>query len=140
MGNKKTWDSLTSDEKTTLLNHWFYYYGGVIMTLKDMEDFRALSNTKQDAIFDHIISSFMYRRTIKSNALVKALREGKIDELFSYSISFDDIVEYQLENVYEEAKNIIFNELLQTFIYPQPPVPMDVAIVIEDEDENNKKL
>ncbi len=139
MNNKKKWELLTPEEKTTLLNHWFYYYGGIIMTLKDMEDFRKLSKSKQDDIFDHIITIFLYKRTIQSNMLIKALREGKIDELFACSLDYGDIVEYQQENIYEEIKQMIFDELLQTFIYPQPPVPMDVAIVIE-EDNKGKNL
>lgn len=135
MGNKKTWDSLTPAEKTTLLDHWFYYYGGVILTLKDMEDFRKLSESRQDDIFHHILTNLLYRNTIKTNLFVACMREGKLDELFSHSLSFDDIVEYQMENVYEELKQFLFDELLQTYIYPQPPVPMDIAIVVEDDDE-----
>ena len=31
MEQRKTWEEYSNEEKTTLLNHWVYYYGGIIM-------------------------------------------------------------------------------------------------------------
>lgn len=137
MGNKKTWEEYTSEEKTTLLNHWFYYYGGIIMTLKDIEEFRKLSASRQDDIFNHIVTSFIFQNTIKSNLLLTCLREEKIDELFTHSLTRELFTDERL-NKYEEARRIISEEILNTFINPELPVPMDVAIVISDDEEPKK--
>lgn len=138
MGNKRLWEEYTEEEKTTLLNHWFYYYGGTIMTLKDIEDFRALSETRQDEIFNHIVTNYIFRRTIQSNLLVACIRDNKVDELFNHSLTKKDLKQEQ-EEIYERVRSIISNELISTFISPEPPVPMDIGIVVTEEDEEPKK-
>ena len=129
MESKKSWEEFTSEEKTTLLNHWFYYYGGVVMTLKDMEEFRKISSTRQDDIFDHIVTNFIFKKTIQSNVLVLCMREKKLDELFSHSLNREQIKEEDLE-AFSDVRGMLSNEILSTFIYPEPPVPMDIDIEI----------
>ena len=131
MKNNKRWEDFTKEEKTTLLEHWFYYYGGLIMTLKDLEDFREISSTRQDEIFAHIVTNYIFRNTIKSNMLLTFLREDKIDELLNASLSIDNFSEDK-RNIYEEIRIIISNELLNTFINPEPSVPMDLEVIITD--------
>lgn len=137
MSSKKVWEEYTPEEQTTLLNHWFYYYGGVVMTLKDLENFRNLSTTRQKDIFDHIVTSFIYQRTIKSNLLIACLREDKTEELFKQSLHRESFTEDLLEK-YEHVRQEITEEIFNTFINPEPPVPMDIAIVIEDDHKPKK--
>ena len=124
---KRSWQEYNSEEKTTLLTHWFYYYGGVIMTLKDMEDFRNLVVTRQDQIFNHIVTNYVFRDTIQSNLLVSAMRSDRVDELFSLSLS-DEILKELDED--ETIRRRISDEIIETFINPQPPVPMDIEVVV----------
>ena len=107
------------------------------MTLEDMEQFRKLSATRQDDIFDHIITIYIFLKTIQSNTLVISLRNKKVDELFSHSLKRDMVKESILEQ-YEEVRRMISTEIINTFINPEPPVPMDIGIIIED-GENHKK-
>ena len=130
MEQRKTWEEYSNEEKTTLLNHWVYYYGGIIMTLKDIEEFRLLSSTRQDELFNHIVTNYIFRNTIQSNMLLFFLREGKINELLNASVSINDFSP-ERRSVYEEVRNMIANELLDTFISPEPSIPMDIEIVIK---------
>ena len=91
MEQEKNWEEYTKEEQTTLLNHWVYYYGGIIMTLKDFEDFRVLSTTKQDEIFDHNISY-----------LIEILKTLKIKY-----IVFEDIDRYQDVEIFEIRNNFV---------------------------------
>ena len=132
MPKDKKWEEFTEEEKTSLLNHWFYYYGGTIMTLKDIENFRKISGTKQDEIFNHIVTLYIYKRTIQSNLLVACLREQKTDELFAQSLKLEDVLEGK-EQAFEDIRKMITNEILSSFIAPEPPVPMDIHIIVEDD-------
>ncbi len=125
---KRCWEDYTSEEKTTLLTHWFYYYGGTLMTLKDMEDFRKLVAERQDDIFDHIVTSYAKYCTIQSNRLVYAMRDNAVDNLFSSSLDEETMKELDEK---EGVRRIISSEIIETFISPEPPVPMDIRIVVK---------
>ena len=107
------------------------------MTLKDVEDFRKLSSSRQDDVFNHIVTSFIFQKTIKSNLLVTCMREEKVDELFSHSIQREMFTDEILEQ-YEAARRMISEEIFNTFINPEPPVPMDIEILVKD-DKHPKK-
>ena len=130
MDNKKLWEDFTKSEQTILLNHWVYYYGGIVMTLKDLEDFNTLSETRQDDIFNHIVTCFIYKRSIQSSMLIMCLRDNKIEDLFNTSLSIDNI-EDSKKDLYYKARRIISNELLDTFINPELS-NTGVEIIIEE--------
>ena len=131
MEKSKKWEDFTSEEKTNLLNHWFHYYGGVLMTLKDIELFDELSKIKQDAIFNHIVTLYIYKKTIQSNMLISFMRENKLADLFSANLVRPMLSNKALE-FYEEVRDIISNEIYKTYLKPEPPVPMDVEIIVEE--------
>ena len=128
---KKTWEEYTKDEQTTLLNHWVYYYGGILMTLQDFSDFRILSSTRQDEIFNHIVTILLFKNTIQSSLLVTCMREGSINDLFAHSLKREDLTE-ETKPIYDSARKFLSAELINTFINPAPPVPMDIIKDVED--------
>ena len=131
MEQRKTWEEYSNEEKTTLLNHWVYYYGGIIMTLKDIEEFILLSSTRQDDIFNHIVTNYIFRNTIQSNMLLFFLREGKINELLNASVSINDFSEDK-KDVYLDVRNEICNEIVNSFIKPKKSEPMDIEIIVDN--------
>jgi hypothetical protein len=94
-----------------------------------MEDFRKVSSTKQDEVFSHIITNYIFRNTIQSNVLISFLRQDKLDQLFSISIHDDDIKEEDKE-FFSTIRRDISSEILESYIYPEPPVPMDLEIIV----------
>ena len=134
---KKTWEDFSLEEKQSLLNHWFYYYGGAIMTLKEMDDFRKLASQRADDIFSHIVTNYVFNHTIQSNLLLNTMRAGKVDELFALSITPDKVVPGK-ENVLEDIRLRISDEILGSFVCPEPPIPMDVVIMVDDTENGNQ--
>ncbi len=132
MEKNKKWEDFTSEEKTNLLNHWFHYYGGVLMTLKDIELFDELSKIKQDAIFNHIVTLYIYKKTIQSNMLISFMRENKLADLFSANLVRPMLSNEEALEFYEEVRDIISNEIYKTYLKPEPSVPMDVEITVEE--------
>ncbi len=130
MERKNAWEDYTSEEKTNLLNHWFHYYGGMLMTFDDFEKFHELASTKQDDLFDHIVTLFIARETIQSNLLIHCIRENEVDKLFKNSIKREK-VDPQLKDLYEGYRNDVFNEIITTFLNPEPPIPLDIAIMVK---------
>ena len=126
---KKTWETISPEEKRSLLNHWFYYYGGTVMTLKEMDDFNTLATQRPDDIFRHIVTISAFNHTIQSNLLLQCMQKGTLDELFGYSITPDQIVPGK-EQEFEDYRSMIFDEILGTFVNPEPAVPMDIVITV----------
>lgn len=130
MEKAKKWEEYTPQEKTDLLNHWFYYYGGTLISFQEIEDFRTLALTRQDDIFDFIMTSLITSNTIQSNLLVYCMRQNKVDELFEHVVKFSSLPADEQQKL-SSIKQRITDEIVGTFLNPEPPVPMDVAIVIE---------
>ena len=133
--NRKKWDEFSKEEKTSLLNHWFYYYGGVIVTLEEIEKFGELAKTKQEEIFNYITTSLICNNTIQTNVLVACMRQNKIDELFEHVINVQSIEDEAAKAQIEEVRNYIVKEMVHSYLYPEPPVPMSVDVVVPEEDQ-----
>ena len=133
--NRKKWDEFSKEEKTSLLNHWFYYYGGVIVTLEEIEKFGELAKTKQEEIFNYITTSLICNNTIQTNVLVACMRQNKVDELFEHVINVQSIEDEAARAQIEEVRNYIVKEMVHSYLYPEPPVPMSVEVVAPEEDQ-----
>jgi len=128
---KKTWEEYNKEEKETLLNHWFYYYGGMLMTPKDLEDFQSLSKTKQDEVFNHIVTNYIFNSTIQSNLLLMFMREGKVDEFLKHSIDPSKLSE-ENKAAFNDIRNMIAKEVSTTFLSPEPPVPLKLQVEVSE--------
>ena len=132
-GKDKKWNEYSSEEKSNILNFWFYYYGGVLVTLDEIERFRKLAMTKQDEIFNYITTSFIVNNTIQTNVLVAAMRQDKVEELFK-SLIDEKQLEDKLRIRLEATKDSLIKEIVHSYLFPEPPVPMNVQIIVDDDD------
>lgn len=109
----KKWEEYTKEEQTGYLIHWFCYYGNMIFNLQELEDFKKLAETRQDDIFNHIVTIFICKDTIQSGMLFSYMKEDKIDELFAVSLTKEKIPETEKDDLsaYEDIRNIITTEL-----------------------------
>ena len=131
MSNIKRWEDLDLSRKVTLLNHWFYYYGGTIVTLDEIEKFSELAKTNADDIFDFILTSFLLKKTIQTNVLVGAMRADDIKGLFDVLIKYNDMDDEQKKK-FDPIRCSLLEEIEGTYLNPEPPVPMNVAIIVDD--------
>ena len=129
----KKWNDYSNEDKSNILNHWFYYYGGVLVTLEEIEEFRKLAMTRQDDIFNYIVTSSLINKTIQTNVLVAYMRENRVDELFEHLIDMGNLSEPARRKV-EAVRDFLIKEIVHTYLFPEPPVPMNIQIVIDEEE------
>ena len=108
----KKWEDYSKQEQTNYLVYWFHQYGNMIYTFEELENFQKLAETRQDDIFNHIVTSFICMNTIKSGLLLTSMRENKVDELFEKSIT-KKIIEDEDLNDYEAIRDIVVKEIIQ---------------------------
>ena len=135
----KNWEDIPKEKKTQLLNHWFHYYGGVIMTLDEILAFSKLAEEKQDEIFDLIITNYVVNDTIQSNVLVASMRKGKVQELLDSVVKYSELSEEE-KNKMKRLRQFIAEEIITTYNTPEPPVPMDIDVVVLKKENNGQDL
>ena len=108
----KKWEDYSKQEQTNYLVYWFHQYGNMIYTFEELENFQKLAETRQDDIFNHIVTSLICMNTIKSGLLLTSMRENKVDELFEKSIT-KKIIEDEDLNDYEAIRDIVVKEIIQ---------------------------
>lgn len=131
MEKGKLWEEYSLEDKADILNFWFYYYGGVIVTLDEIEKFRELAKERPDDIFNYIVTSSFVQNTIQTNVLVACMRQDKLDELFATVINYEKLEENEKEYFRGLRKDLI-TAIVKAYHKPEPPVPMDVGIVVEE--------
>ena len=106
----KKWEEYTKEEQTNYLTYWFHYYGNMMYNFQELEDFRKLASTRQDEIFDHIVTEFIFRDTIQSGTLLLSMRKNKVEELFKTNLDRGKIKEEGLSE-YEKIRYMIVAEI-----------------------------
>ena len=110
----KKWEEYTKEEQTNYLTHWFHYYGNMIYNFQELEDFRKLAETRQDDIFDHIVTELLFNNTIQSGMLLKCMRENKLEELFETSLNKEKVMKIFVEDAlpeYEKLRDEVTQEI-----------------------------
>ena len=112
----KKWEDYSKEEQTNYLTHWFHYYGNMMYNFQELEDFRKLASTRQDDIFNHIVTEFLFRNTIQSGMLLTSMRKNKTEELFKTNLTKEKVLEVNQEGVveYEKIRDIVVSEITGT--------------------------
>jgi hypothetical protein len=110
----KKWEEYSKKEQTNYLTYWFHHYGNILYTLQELEDFGKLASTRQDDIFNHIVTEFIFKDTIQSGMLLAYMRENKIEELFEMSLTKEKVEEVNKEGIseYNEIRDVIVKEII----------------------------
>ena len=133
MGKVKKWEDLDLSRKVELLNHWYYYYGNEFITFEEWDNFGKFAETHADNIFDFIMTSFLSEQhTIQTGVLVRAMRMGIVDELFNVIVKYGNMSDEE-KKAFDPVRCTLLDELETTYKDPQPPVPMNGVIVVEEE-------
>ena len=105
----KKWEDYSKEEQTNYLTHWFHYYGNMMYNFQELEDFRELAKTRQDDIFNHIVTEFLFQNTIQSGMLLTCMRDNKIEELFQTNLTREKVLEVNKDGLsdYEKIRDIV---------------------------------
>jgi len=117
MEKGKRWEEYTKDEQSKLLNHWYIYYGGLVVTFAEIEQFHELVPNHLDDIFDFIVTSFVANDTIQSNFLTICMRNNKLDDLFAHVVKCNQLTQKELEDIIP-IRQFILDEIVDTYNNP----------------------
>ena len=137
MERKKTWYELSEDEKTTLLIFWFRYYGGMVFTMDEYDQFIKLAQRRQDDIFAHIVTRAITEDTMQSNVLLQQMRNRKVEDLFKTSYKRSKLPE-DLMNYFDYVAGNITDQMMRDY-ESSVDEPISFMIVIADEDKHEKQ-
>lgn len=134
----KDFDDYTKDEQTALLLHWWYYYGKIIFTLEEIENFKKMIEKDSRQIL--ALATLGYYHGITNQPIIAAMRQNKMDELLATIPNFND--EKTKESFLTIEKDLI-KELVKTYNNPEPSIPLDQTTLTNQilnilEKSNNK--
>lgn len=127
----KSFDEYTQEEKETILNHWFYYYGKSIITMKELELFNELVKNKTNMVWD--IAVISYIDGYSSYGLLNAMRSNSLEEYFeTIRKKKEDYYNFPPKKTYYFWKqNKLISEIVRTYNNPEPAVEMEFSQIVE---------
>lgn len=99
-----------------LLLHWWHYYGKLMYTLKELEDFEAIIDKKgAEKVFEAVVGSFLYGDG-SNTILLLSIRKNQVDELFK---SLPNIEEFSDDKVmeYNKVKEFLLAQIEKTYLH-----------------------
>ena len=125
---KKKWEEYTKEEKCELLTHTFYYYGKLMFSLADFEDYQKLCEKRADDVFKTIVLGFVMNAG-GPTLILNAIHAGKAEELLS---SYKDVVKtYHIEKEFEDYCEGVLVDIVKTFKNPEPAIPLSEEQIID---------
>lgn len=117
----KKWNEYTKDEKFSLLNHWFHYYGKLVYTLKELENFQDLVNKDSNKMFTAAVTCYIAGGN--SSLLLTGLRQD--------GEKFIDVAENRgrdlraaNEDEYDATVSSFIEEIVHTYNHRAPDIPL----------------
>ncbi len=117
----KQFSEYSLSEKKELLIHWWHYYGKVMYTLEEMNQFRQMIEENCDQVM--MMAIFGYVDGITSQPIIAAMRAGKLEELKS-TLPKPEEQDDKFKEVYSMVEAELIKELVKTYNNPEPSVPM----------------
>lgn len=127
----------SEEEREELLMHWWHYYGKVMYTFAELEEFRKL--VKENSMLMKDVALTSYLLGYSSQGLIKAMRTNDLDNYLVGIKAFTKSAEYK--QVEDELEQIFLAEVVGTYNRPEPDVPMDknsmIAQIVDLLGKNN---
>ena len=74
----KKWEEYKIEEKKKILNHWYSYYGRIIVSLEEWQTFLGLLDYNIEEVYKVAVMSYIHN--IGPQVLVTAISYNKVDE------------------------------------------------------------
>ncbi|MDO4283310.1 MAG: hypothetical protein Q4D02_06685 [Clostridia bacterium] len=99
-----------------LLIHWWHYYGSMIYTLQELEDFRKLIAEKgEEKILEVAVASFICDDG-KNTMLLICMRENRVDELLATLPKIEEMSKEAREQYYK-IKEEFLRQITHTYFH-----------------------
>lgn len=118
----KSWNEYTKEEKIILMRHWWHYYGKMVFTLAEYEQFNELLESKCDLIY--AIAVLGYTNNISSQTLINAMRNDELPQFFNVISNVIESDDENVKTIFGVASASFISEIVTTYNNPQPSVPM----------------
>ena len=122
----KTFDSYSDEERVTLLMHWWYYYGKVIINFGECMQFYDL--VKKDSRFMMDVALCSYVDGKSSQYLIEAMRNGKVGEYLGTVKESTKLPSYK--KTVSELEKPFLTEVVGTYNNPEPSIPFTIEDIV----------
>lgn len=133
----KKWNDYNPEEKIKLLQHWWYYYGKVLITLAEWQHFSQLVKKDSNSIFLIAVTSYISGKG--SQYLVLAIRDNRVNELITALQKVEETADEHFKTEYTRAENSFISMLVGSYNNPKPSVPMEPSVMAEQFEEIVKR-
>jgi len=123
----KKFKDYTPQEKKELLLHWWHYYGKMLYTFAEMEQFSTMIDENANQVMELAIAGFV--NGITSQPIIVAMRENNLEELKATLPNVEDDEEFR--EFYNQVEDVLVAELVETYNNPEPSIPMEPKILSE---------
>ena len=107
-------------ERKELLMHWWYYYGKLLVSLAEYEEFERLVDEDSSLMMDVAVMSFLVGES--SQMLIGAMRQDKVNEYLDLVRRMKD--EEYFKKIEEDVQAAFIEEVVGTYNSPEPDIPM----------------
>lgn len=125
---KKKFSEYSQNEKEELLMHWWFYYGKMLVTSAESEEFNELVKKDSDLIKDAAMVAYILGES--SQGIINAMRTNNLDNYFEDIRSYVTSVQYRV--IVEAAEDMFFEQVVETYNNPEPSVKMSDEQIMEE--------
>ena len=117
----KEWNEYTEDEKSSLLTHWFHYYGKLVYTLDELEKFQDLTKKDSNKMFSAAVACYISGGN--SSLLLTGLRQDG-EKFIDVAGNRGGDLRDKNEEEYEAIASSFIEEIVTTYNNPKPDIPL----------------
>lgn len=125
----KKWNDYSLEEQSELLNHWWHYYGNIIFTLDELEQFNELIKKDSHKVLELAVANFIIGQSTQS--LIQAMRVNKVDNLMNALPSLENNDDEEFKAMYTKVENDLISILVESYNNPEPSIPMEPEVAKE---------
>lgn len=124
---KKDLELYTEEERQELLRHWWSYYGKMLITLEENDQFLKLVEKDSKMMMDAALVS--YAGGVSSQFLILAMRNGALDSYLKMVSEIANSDTYKSDRKMIEASFI--DLIVDSYNNPEPAVPFTLDQIVE---------
>jgi hypothetical protein len=131
----KKFNDYTKDEQKKLLLHWWHYFGKVLYSLDELNQFNSMIDKNSNEVMMMAVLAYIYKQT--SQPIIASMREGKIEE-FRAILPILDEEPKEIKEYFEKQELNLLTQIVKTYNNPEPDVPFGNTPIVKSRRSPNK--